>query len=54
MRLKDGGEMPALGQGTWRMGGHKGREERRSGASAQGYPFGMTLLDTAEMVARGC
>lgn len=49
-----GGEMvPALGQGTWRMGevGHKRPEEVR--ALQLGIELGMTLIDTAEMYADG-
>ena len=53
VRLKDGGEMPALGQGTWRMGGHKGREEQEIGSIRLGISLGMTLLDTAEMYGEG-
>ena len=53
LRLKDGGEMPALGQGTWHMGGHKNKEEREIESIRLGVSLGMTLLDTAEMYGEG-
>jgi diketogulonate reductase-like aldo/keto reductase len=53
VRLPDGREVPALGQGTWHMG-----EARRSGreeaaALRLGIELGMTLIDTAEMYGDG-
>lgn len=53
LRLKDGGEMPALGQGTWHMGDHTGREEQEIESIRLGISLGMTLLDTAEMYGEG-
>jgi diketogulonate reductase-like aldo/keto reductase len=53
VRLPDGTEVPALGQGTWHMG------ERGSAANAEvaaiklGIELGMTLIDTAEMYGNG-
>jgi diketogulonate reductase-like aldo/keto reductase len=51
--LPDGSRIPALGQGTWRIG------ERSSDAAAQaavlreGIERGLSLIDTAEMYASG-
>jgi len=53
VRLPDGTDVPALGQGTWHMG------ERRTAAKAEvaalklGIDLGMTLIDTAEMYGNG-
>ncbi|MBV9656262.1 MAG: aldo/keto reductase [Acetobacteraceae bacterium] len=53
VKLSDGTEVPAIGQGTWRMG------ERRNSAAAEeaalrlGIDCGMTLIDTAEMYGEG-
>jgi diketogulonate reductase-like aldo/keto reductase len=46
-------EVPAIGQGTWRMG--EGQAERRAEADALrlGIDLGMTLIDTAEMYGDG-
>ena len=53
VRLPDGEQVPALGQGTWRMaeGGHTAAEE--VAALRLGIELGMTLIDTAEMYADG-
>jgi len=53
VRLPDGTEVPALGQGTWHMG-----ETRRSAATEVaalklGIELGVTLIDTAEMYGNG-
>jgi len=53
VRLPDGTEVPALGQGTWHMG-----ETRRSAATEVaalklGIDLGITLIDTAEMYGNG-
>jgi len=53
VRLPDGTEVPALGQGTWHMG-----EARRSAAAEVaalklGIELGVTLIDTAEMYGNG-
>lgn len=53
VRLPDGTEVPALGQGTWHMG-----ESRRSAAAEVaalklGIELGMMLIDTAEMYGNG-
>ncbi|MGI8891511.1 MAG: aldo/keto reductase [Chthoniobacterales bacterium] len=51
--LPDGTEVPALGQGTWKMG--IGEREKRDEVSALrlGIDLGMTLIDTAEMYGDG-
>ena len=48
-----GRSVPAIGQGTWRMG--EGRADRRAEADALrlGIDLGMTLIDTAEMYGDG-
>ena len=53
VRLPDGEQVPALGQGTWRMaeGRHSAAEE--VAALRLGIELGMTLIDTAEMYADG-
>jgi len=52
-RLPDGTEVPALGQGTWRMG-ERGADRRAEAAALRlGMDLGMTLIDTAEMYAEG-
>lgn len=53
VRLPDGTDVPALGQGTWRMG--EGRHPARAEADAlrQGIDLGMSLIDTAEMYGDG-
>ena len=53
VRLPDGTEVVALGQGTWRMGeGHRPRAEEAD-ALRLGLDLGMTLIDTAEMYGEG-
>ena len=56
MRTVDlpGGEtVPALGQGTWRMGERRDRRAAEVAALRHGLELGMTLIDTAEMYAEG-
>ena len=51
--LPDGTSVPALGQGTWRMG-EDGRARRDEVAALRlGIELGMTLIDTAEMYGEG-
>ena len=45
--------LPALGQGTWRMGEDPFRRSAEVRALRLGLDLGMTLLDTAEMYASG-
>lgn len=51
--LPDGTLLPALGQGTWRMGEARGGLAGEVAALEQGIALGMTLLDTAEMYGDG-
>jgi diketogulonate reductase-like aldo/keto reductase len=53
VRLPDGALVPALGQGTWRMG-ERGSDRRAEAAALRlGLDLGMTLVDTAEMYGEG-
>ena len=53
VRLPDGTEVPALGQGTWHMG-EQGRAAKDEVAALKlGIDLGMTLIDTAEMYGNG-
>jgi diketogulonate reductase-like aldo/keto reductase len=49
----DGAKVPALGQGTWRMGESKGAHKDEVEAVRLGIELGMTLIDTAEMYGDG-
>ncbi|MFI5015471.1 MAG: aldo/keto reductase [Hyphomicrobiales bacterium] len=51
--LPDGEAVPALGQGTWRMGEERGARAREIAALRAGIELGMTLIDTAEMYGEG-
>ena len=53
VRLPDGEEVPALGQGTWRMAEDARRRDEEIAALRLGLDLGMTLIDTAEMYADG-
>jgi diketogulonate reductase-like aldo/keto reductase len=53
VRLRDGVEVPALGQGTWHMGEHRGAAVDEVAALKLGIELGMTLIDTAEMYGGG-
>jgi diketogulonate reductase-like aldo/keto reductase len=53
VRLPNGTEVPALGQGTWNMGeGQRPRAEEIA-ALRLGLDLGLTLIDTAEMYGDG-
>ncbi|WP_270934524.1 aldo/keto reductase [Falsiroseomonas oryzae] len=52
VRFADGAEVPALGQGTWRMG-ERGDRRAETAALRLGLDLGMTLIDTAEMYGEG-
>lgn len=53
VRLPSGEMVPALGQGTWKMG-ETGRNRAAEIAALQlGIELGMTLIDTAEMYGDG-
>ena len=51
--LPDGRRIPALGQGTWRMGESKNSHARETAALRLGIKLGMSLIDTAEMYGDG-
>ena len=51
--LPDGERVPALGQGTWRMGENKRASKEEVAALRLGIELGMTLIDTAEMYGEG-
>jgi diketogulonate reductase-like aldo/keto reductase len=53
VRLPDGTEIPALGQGTWHMGESRGKAAAEVAALKLGIELGMTLIDTAEMYGEG-
>lgn len=49
----DGTKVPALGQGTWRMGENGRTRKAEADALRLGIELGMTLIDTAEMYGEG-
>lgn len=51
--LPDGGSVPALGQGTWRMAERGARRDDEIAALRRGVELGLRLIDTAEMYADG-
>ncbi|MBA2590273.1 MAG: aldo/keto reductase [Alphaproteobacteria bacterium] len=51
--LPQGQSVPALGQGTWRMGEKSSRRAAEIAALRTGIDLGMTLIDTAEMYGEG-
>jgi len=53
VRLPDGTELPAIGQGTWYMGESSHQRDNEVRALQSGLELGMTLIDTAEMYADG-
>ena len=53
VRLPDGTEIPALGQGTWHMGERGNAAKTEIAALKLGIELGMTLIDTAEMYGNG-
>ena len=50
---RTGLSMPALGQGTWRMGEDPARRKDEVSALRLGFDLGLALVDTAEMYAAG-
>lgn len=46
-------KLPAIGQGTWRMGERAAERPAEVRALRQGVELGMTLIDTAEMYGEG-
>jgi diketogulonate reductase-like aldo/keto reductase len=53
IRLPDGTLVPALGQGSWRMGEGAGTRRAEVAALKLGLDLGLTLVDTAEMYGDG-
>ncbi len=53
VRLPDGTEVPALGQGTWHMGDRGSAAQSEVAALKLGIELGVTLIDTAEMYGNG-
>jgi diketogulonate reductase-like aldo/keto reductase len=53
VRLPSGVVVPALGQGTWKMGEAARARAGEVAAIRRGIELGMTLIDTAEMYADG-
>jgi diketogulonate reductase-like aldo/keto reductase len=53
VRLPSGENVPALGQGTWKMGESGRRRADEVAALRLGLDLGMTLIDTAEMYGDG-
>jgi diketogulonate reductase-like aldo/keto reductase len=51
--LPDKTTVPALGQGTWRMGEDARLQKQEIAALRAGIDLGMTLIDTAEMYGDG-
>jgi diketogulonate reductase-like aldo/keto reductase len=51
--LPDGTLVPAMGQGTWRMGEDNARRAGEEAALLAGIEAGMTVIDTAEMYGEG-
>ena len=51
--LPGGRRVPALGQGTWRMGEDASRRRAETEALRTGVELGMTVIDTAEMYGDG-
>ena len=53
VKLPSGDSVPALGQGTWKMGEDRRRHADEVAALKLGIDLGLTLIDTAEMYASG-
>ena len=53
VKLKGGEKVPALGQGTWRMGERARERSREVEALRAGLDLGLVLIDTAEMYGEG-
>lgn len=53
VNLPDGGSIPVLGLGTWRMGEQRGAAAAEIAALKLGLDLGMSLVDTAEMYGNG-
>jgi diketogulonate reductase-like aldo/keto reductase len=53
VRMPDGTEVSAVGQGTWRIGEGQRSAKEEEAALRHGIELGMTLIDTAEMYGDG-
>ncbi len=53
VRLSNDISVPALGQGTWKMGEESGQRNSEVKALKRGLDLGLSLIDTAEMYAEG-
>lgn len=53
VKLRAGDSVPALGQGTWRMGEDRRKHAQEVAALQLGLDLGMSLIDTAEMYGDG-
>ncbi|MFH8484642.1 aldo/keto reductase [Streptomyces longisporoflavus] len=53
VKFPSGVSVPALGQGTWRVGDDPSRRAEEIAALRRGVELGMTLIDTAEMYGSG-
>lgn len=53
VKFPSGAEVPALGQGTWKMGESTRSRAAEVAALRLGLDLGLTLIDTAEMYADG-
>ena len=53
VKLPSGETVPALGQGTWRIGEDRRQRATETAAIQLGIDLGMTLIDTAEMYGDG-
>lgn len=53
VRLRDGIEVPALGQGTWMMAEGRASRAQEIAALRRGLDLGMVCIDTAEMYGEG-
>lgn len=53
VKLPDGTEVPALGQGTWMIGERAGSRVEEIASLRRGLDLGLSLIDTAEMYGDG-
>ena len=53
IRFPGGAGVPAIGQGTWRMGEGERSRSAEAACLRLGIELGLTLIDTAEMYAEG-
>jgi diketogulonate reductase-like aldo/keto reductase len=53
VKLRTGDSVPALGQGTWRLGEDRRKHAQEVAALQLGLDLGLSLIDTAEMYGDG-